>query len=80
MLLLASLNLYAAYTANIVALLQSPTDSIQTLSDLLHNPLTLAVKDRPYAHNLLMVHKLQKINLPNQNLNDKKYKRNNFYV
>jgi len=66
MLLLASLNLYAAYTANIVALLQSPTDSIQTLSDLLHSPLTLAAEDVIYAHNMFKVHKLQKVNFPKQ--------------
>ncbi|XP_011685135.1 PREDICTED: glutamate receptor U1-like [Wasmannia auropunctata] len=48
MLLLASLSLYAAYTANIVALLQSTTDSIKTLSDLLYSPLTLGVQDIPY--------------------------------
>ncbi|XP_011862464.1 PREDICTED: glutamate receptor ionotropic, kainate 5-like isoform X2 [Vollenhovia emeryi] len=47
MLLLTSLNLYAAYTANIVALLQTPTDSIKTLSDLLHSPLTLGSYDLP---------------------------------
>lgn len=45
MLLLTSLSLYAAYTANIVALLQSTTDSIKTLSDLLHSPLNLGVQD-----------------------------------
>ncbi|XP_072744979.1 glutamate receptor ionotropic, kainate 5-like isoform X2 [Anoplolepis gracilipes] len=45
MLLVASLSLYAAYTANIVALLQSPTDSIKTLSDLLNSPLTLGADD-----------------------------------
>ncbi|XP_011705910.1 PREDICTED: uncharacterized protein LOC105461121, partial [Wasmannia auropunctata] len=45
MLLLASLSLYAAYTANIVALLQSTTDSIKTLSDLLYSPLTLGAQD-----------------------------------
>ncbi|KYN19932.1 putative glutamate receptor [Trachymyrmex cornetzi] len=45
MLLLASLSLYAAYTANIVALLQTSTDSIKTLSDLLHSPLNLGVQE-----------------------------------
>ncbi|KYN40323.1 putative glutamate receptor [Trachymyrmex septentrionalis] len=45
MLLLTSLSLYAAYTANIVALLQTTTDSIKTLSDLLHSPLNLGVQD-----------------------------------
>ncbi|XP_072744983.1 ionotropic receptor 75a-like [Anoplolepis gracilipes] len=50
MLLVASLSLYAAYTANIVALLQSPSDSIKTLSDLLNSPLTLGAEDIQYAH------------------------------
>ncbi|XP_011699560.1 PREDICTED: uncharacterized protein LOC105456895 [Wasmannia auropunctata] len=48
MLLLTSLSLYAAYTANIVGLLQSTTDSIKTLSDLLNSPLKLGVMDVIY--------------------------------
>ncbi|KYM76177.1 putative glutamate receptor [Atta colombica] len=48
MLLLASLSLYAAYTANIVNLLQSTTDSIKTLPDLLNSPLKLGVQDVVY--------------------------------
>ncbi|XP_012224741.2 probable glutamate receptor [Linepithema humile] len=50
MLLVASLSLYAAYTANIVALLQSTTDSIKTPADILHSPLTLGVDDVKYNH------------------------------
>lgn len=68
MLLVVSLNLYAAYTANIVSLLQSPSDSIHTLSDLLHSPLTLAAEDIPYARTMFTVHKLQKVNLPKQKI------------
>ncbi|KYN07283.1 Glutamate receptor U1 [Cyphomyrmex costatus] len=48
MLLLASLSLYAAYTANIVGLLQSTTDSIKTVPDLLNSPLKLGVQDVVY--------------------------------
>jgi len=48
MLLLASLSLYAAYTANIVGLLQSTTDSIRTLPALLNSPLKLGVQDVVY--------------------------------
>jgi len=55
MLLLASLSLYAAYTANIVALLQSTTDSIKTLSDLLYSPLTLGAQDLDYNRYYLKV-------------------------
>ncbi|XP_011063704.1 PREDICTED: glutamate receptor ionotropic, kainate 4-like [Acromyrmex echinatior] len=51
MLLLTSLSLYAAYTANIVALLQTTTDSIKTLSGLLHSPLTLGVQDIVFNRN-----------------------------
>ncbi|XP_011862474.1 PREDICTED: probable glutamate receptor [Vollenhovia emeryi] len=48
MLLLTSLSLYAAYTANIVGLLQSTTDSIKTLPGLLHSPLKLGAQDVVY--------------------------------
>ncbi|CAL1685007.1 unnamed protein product [Lasius platythorax] len=48
MLLLASLSLYAAYTANIVGLLQSTTDSIKTLPDLFNSPLKLGAQDVVY--------------------------------
>lgn len=48
MLLVASLSLYAAYTANIVGLLQSSTDSIQTIPDLLHSPLKMGAQDVVY--------------------------------
>ncbi|CAD1476150.1 unnamed protein product [Heterotrigona itama] len=49
MLLIAALNLYASYTANIVALLQSTTDSIKTPADLLHSPLKLGAQDVVYS-------------------------------
>lgn len=37
--------LYASYSANIVALLQASSTSIQTLSDLLHSRLQVGVDD-----------------------------------
>lgn len=49
MLLLASLSFYAAYTANIVGLLQSTTDSIKTLPDLLNSPLKMGVHNIVYS-------------------------------
>ncbi|KAG5316779.1 GRID2 protein, partial [Acromyrmex insinuator] len=49
MLLLASLSFYAAYTANIVGLLQSSTDSIKTLPDLLNSPLKMGVHNIVYS-------------------------------
>lgn len=55
MLLLASLSLYASYTANIVALMQSTTDSIKTVSDLLYSSLTLGVHDTIYNRHFFKV-------------------------
>lgn len=40
--------LYAAYTANIVSLLQSPSKSIKTLSDLYESKILLWAEDTPY--------------------------------
>lgn len=48
MLLLAFLSLYAAYTANIVALLQSTATSINTLKDLMESGLKIGVYDIVY--------------------------------
>ncbi|XP_015437302.1 PREDICTED: probable glutamate receptor [Dufourea novaeangliae] len=48
MLLLAALSLYASYTANIVALLQSTSNSIKTPADLLASPLKLGAQDVIY--------------------------------
>lgn len=55
MLLIAALNLYASYTANIVALLQSTTDSIKTPADLLHSPLKLGAQDVVYSRHYFKV-------------------------
>ncbi|XP_023246208.1 uncharacterized protein LOC111643156 [Copidosoma floridanum] len=48
MLLMAILNLYASYSANIVALLQSTTTSIGTLKDLLDSPIKCGAQDIVY--------------------------------
>lgn len=40
---------FTSYTASIVALLQSTSKSIQTLSDLLNSNMELGVEDTPYA-------------------------------
>uniref|UniRef100_A0A2A4IZW1 Uncharacterized protein n=1 Tax=Heliothis virescens TaxID=7102 RepID=A0A2A4IZW1_HELVI len=45
---LAFLFLYTSYSANIVALLQSTSNQIRTLSDLLNSKLELGVEDAPY--------------------------------
>ncbi|XP_050580162.1 uncharacterized protein LOC126917392 isoform X2 [Bombus affinis] len=55
MLLLAALNLYASYTANIVALLQSTTDSIRTIADLFYSPLKLGAQDVVHVRHYLKV-------------------------
>ena len=48
MLLIAALSLYASYTANIVALLQSTATSINTPTDLMNSPLKLGIYDIVY--------------------------------
>ncbi|XP_055295192.1 uncharacterized protein LOC129564964 [Sitodiplosis mosellana] len=45
---IALLFLYTSYTANIVALLQSTTKSIRTISDLQNPAIEVAVEDTPY--------------------------------
>nr|BAR64803.1 ionotropic receptor [Ostrinia furnacalis] len=47
-LFLAFLLLYSSYSASIVALLQSSSNQIRTLSDLLNSKLELGVEDTPY--------------------------------
>lgn len=42
--------IYTSYTANIVALLQSTSQSIRTLSDLLNSDIELYAEDVPYSH------------------------------
>lgn len=42
--------LYASYSANIVALLQSPSNKIQTLADLLSSRLKFGVDDTVFNH------------------------------
>jgi ionotropic glutamate receptor len=46
----AFLFLYASYSANIVALLQSPSNKIQTLTDLLNSGLKFGVDDTIFNH------------------------------
>nr|CAI5841416.1 unnamed protein product [Callosobruchus analis] len=48
--LLALMFLYTSYSANIVALLQSTTESIKTLEDILNSRITLGVHDVVYGH------------------------------
>lgn len=49
---LALIFIYTSYAANIVALLQSTSKSIRTLSDLLHSDIELGVEDTPYSRHL----------------------------
>lgn len=46
--LMCLLFVFTSYTANIVALLQSTTNSIRTLEDLLRSGMEFAVQDTPY--------------------------------
>lgn len=47
---IAFMFLYASYSANIVALLQSPSNKIKTLSDLLNSRLKFGVDDTVFNH------------------------------
>lgn len=46
---------YTSYTANIVALLQSTSNSINTLEDLLHSNMELASDDAPFSRHWLPI-------------------------
>lgn len=46
--LMCLLFIFTSYTAKIVALLQSTTNSIRTLEDLLNSQMGFAVQDTPY--------------------------------
>lgn len=62
MLLIAALSLYASYTANIVALLQSTSSSINTLKELINSGLKFGIYDivynRYYFKVILFISKL----------------------
>lgn len=45
---LAYLALFTSYSANIVALLQSPSHAIKTVDDLVHSPLKLSLQEAKY--------------------------------
>lgn len=47
---IASIFLFTSYAANIVALLQSPSNAIKSTSDLINSPLKLVVQDTVYNH------------------------------
>lgn len=51
----AMLFLFTSFSANIVALLQSPSEAIRTLSDLSHSALELGVQDTRYNRVFLNV-------------------------
>lgn len=52
---IALMFLYTSYSANIVALLQSTSENIASLEDLLESRLTLGVEDVVYAHHYFEV-------------------------
>lgn len=47
--------LYTAYSANIVALLQTTSDEIDTLQDLLHSRIKLGAEDQKYSRHYFTV-------------------------
>lgn len=47
-MLLSSLFLFTSYSAKIVAILQSPSDALQTIDDLTDSPMTLGVQETTY--------------------------------
>lgn len=49
-LLISFMFLYTSYSANIVALLQSSSTSIQTLQDILHSRLDVGVDNTVFNH------------------------------
>jgi hypothetical protein len=51
--------LYAAYTANIVVLLRTPSSSIRTLKDLLHSPLEFGASDFEYNRYFFKVRNME---------------------
>lgn len=53
----ALMALYAAYSANIVVLLQAPSDSIRSLPQLANAKITLAANDVDYNHFVFKLHK-----------------------
>lgn len=46
---LAALAMFTSYSANIVALLQSPSTSIKTIEDLIASPLKIGIQDAGYT-------------------------------
>jgi hypothetical protein len=60
-LYIAVIFLYTSYSACIVALLQSTTDSIRTLEDLYHSGLTLGAVDVVYSHYFFSVMPVQQV-------------------
>ncbi|XP_047018873.1 ionotropic receptor 75a-like isoform X2 [Helicoverpa zea] len=46
--LLASLFVFTAYSAKIVAILQTPSDALRTIDDLTRSPITIGVQDTTY--------------------------------
>lgn len=47
---IASIALFTSYAANIVALLQSPSNAIKTIPDLINSPLRVVVQETVYNH------------------------------
>jgi hypothetical protein len=61
MLYIAVIFLYTSYSACIVALLQSTTDSIRNLEDLYQSGMGMGVLDIVYSHNYFSVMPLKQV-------------------
>jgi len=57
-LTLSSLFLFTSYSANIVALLQTPSTSFQTISDLTNSPMVITVENQTYNRVYMKVQQL----------------------
>lgn len=46
--LMTSLFVFTAYSAKIVAILQTPSNALQTIDDLVRSPMTIGVQETTY--------------------------------
>lgn len=60
-LFMALMFLFTSFSANIVALLQSSSNSIQTLEDLLNSKLEFGVQNETYNRHYFRVNKFQNL-------------------
>lgn len=59
--LLASLFAFTSYSAKIVAILQAPSDALNTIADLTHSPMDMGVQETTYKRVYFAVRSNQKL-------------------